>query len=185
MVCVSYVKSNASLRLWKHPLSAHYESLARAIRFGRTSDAKAAPVLALHVALVGTLAARSDKLLAIIGPQPWSTEGYILIALIVLYAPLLLWIFALAGRVYVPINPKTGKSLIYFEDIASLDRKLFKCRAKGMSEEAIETDLVDQIHRISQIASDKMRYVRLAIHLSAPAVMLWLALFVWSAVGEA
>ena len=38
-------------------LKSHYESLARAIRFVRAADTKAAPVLGLQIALVGTLAA--------------------------------------------------------------------------------------------------------------------------------
>ena len=41
-------------------LRSHYESLSRAIRFTRTADAKAAPVLALQVALLGALATRFE-----------------------------------------------------------------------------------------------------------------------------
>ena len=48
----------------KERLRSHYESLSRVIRFTRWADTKAAPVLALQVALVGTLAARSDRLAA-------------------------------------------------------------------------------------------------------------------------
>ena len=43
-------------------LRSHYESLSRVIRFTRTADAKAAPVLALQIALLGTLATRSEEL---------------------------------------------------------------------------------------------------------------------------
>ena len=166
-------------------LRSHYESLTRAIRFARTTDGKAAPVLALHIALLGALATRADKLLAIVSQEPWGIENTIILGLVALYGVLILVVVALAAWVYVPMNPRTGKSLIYFEDIAHMDRQLFECRSKSVSEESIESDILDQIYRVSQIASAKMRRVRWAFYLSAPAILLWLALFVWSAVGEA
>ena len=166
-------------------LRSHYESLTRAIRLVRTTDSKAAPVLALQIALVGTLAARADKLLAIVSQSPWGIENTVLLGLVAFYAVLVLVVVTLAAWVYVPINPKTGKSLIYFEDIAVLNYEDFESRAKAMTDEDIETDLLDQIHRVSHIARVKMGWVRWAFYFSAPAVLLWLALFVWSAVGEA
>ena len=166
-------------------LRSHYESLTRAIRFVRTTDRKAAPVLGLQIALIGALATRADKLLAIVGSEPWGIENTTLLGLALLYGTLVLIVAALATSVYVPINPKTGRSLIYFEDIASMDYHAFELRAKGMSAESIESDLLDQIHRVSQIASKKMNRVRWAFILSAPAFLSWLALFAWSVVGEA
>ena len=77
-----------------------------------------------------------------------------------LYSFLLVAVVAFAALVYVPINPITGESLIYFEDIASMDYLLFESRAKDMSPEGIESQLLDQIHRVSRIASVKMRRVR-------------------------
>ena len=50
-------------------LRSHYESLSRVIRFTRTADAKAAPVLALQVALLGALATRFEELYAVIAEQ--------------------------------------------------------------------------------------------------------------------
>ena len=41
---------------------SHYESLTRAIGFTRSADRKAAPVLALQIALAGTMAARLENL---------------------------------------------------------------------------------------------------------------------------
>ena len=78
--------------------------------------------MGLQIALVGTLAARSDKLQAILVKEPWDVESTIIIAVIVLYCFLLV----ANGRgsrlsVYVPINPRTDESLIYFEDIAAMD----------------------------------------------------------------
>ena len=164
-------------------LRSHYESLTRVIRFVRAADAKAAPVLGLQVALVGTLAARSDRLQAILVKEPSDIESIALIAVILLYSLLLVTVVAFAALVYVPINPRTGESFIYFEDIASMDYELFESRAKGMSEDVIESQLLDQIHRVSKIASVKMRRVRWAFLLSAPASVLWLMLLAWGTVG--
>ena len=58
-------------------LRSHYESLSRVIRFTRTADTKAAPVLALQVALLGGLTTRFEDLYAIIGPDPGTqSEGW-------------------------------------------------------------------------------------------------------------
>ena len=164
-------------------IRSHYESLTRVIRFVRATDTKAAPVLGLQIALVGTLAARSDRLLAIIAENPQDVESIVLIAVIVLYSFLLVSVVAFAVLVYVPINPRTGESLIYFEDVAAMDFELFESRAKGMSEDVIESQLLDQIHRVSKIASVKMRRVRWAFLLSAPASALWLVLLAWGTMG--
>ena len=164
-------------------LRSHYESLTRVIRFVRAADTKAAPVLALQIALVGTLAARSDRLQAILVKDPVEIESIILIALIVLYSLLLVSVVAFAALVYVPINPRAGESPIYFEDIAAMDYETFESRAKGMSAEVIESHLLDQVHRVSKIASVKMRRVRWAFLLSAPASALWLVLLAWGTIG--
>ena len=103
--------------------------------------------------------------------------------MIVLYSLLLVAVVAFAALVYIPINPRTGESFIYFEDIASMDYEIFESRAKGMTTELIESHLPDQIHRVSKIASVKMRRVRWAFLLSAPASTLWLVLLAWGTIG--
>ena len=163
-------------------LKSHYESLARAIRFTRTADTKAAPVLGLQVALLGTMAARFDRLLLII-EEPWSAGTIILIVLIILYGFNLTIVIALAAWVYIPMNPRTGKSLIYFEHIASLEYEDFRSQATDMSEKVIEEHLIDQIYRVSKIASLKMRRVRWAFLLSIPTLVLWTILLGWGTVG--
>lgn len=164
-------------------LKSHYESLTRVIGFVKAADTKAAPVLALQIALVGTLAARSDRLQAILVKEPSDVESTILIAVIVLYSILLMAVIAFAALVYVPINPRAEESHIYFEDIAAMDYEVFESRAKAMSAEVIENHLLDQIHRVSKIASVKMCRVRWAFLLSAPASALWLVLLAWGTIG--
>ena len=55
-------------------LQSHYESLQRVIRFTRQADVKAAPAIALQIALVGALATRLDKLLPAVIQGPWCLE---------------------------------------------------------------------------------------------------------------
>ena len=159
---------------------SHYESLTRAIRFTRSADRKAAPVLALQIALAGTLAARFDKLQPILVSEGCDNEKIALMVIIGLYVVFTVVVLAAAACVYIPMNPVSGRSLIYFEDIASMDRAKFVCEAKKMCNAEIEDQLLDQIHRVSEIASAKMHKVRWAFILSVPSGTIWLALMIWS-----
>ena len=163
-------------------LRSHYESLSRVIRFTRTADAKAAPLLALQLALLGTLAARFEKLLAILWHGPWDIERGVIIALAALYFGCFAAVVWLAARVYMPMNPSTGKSLIFFEDIASMEPERFETQTRNMSADRIERQLIDQVHRVSIIVSAKMRRVRWAFGWSLPATLLWLVLLGWSSI---
>ena len=165
-------------------LKSHYESLSRAIRFVGTADAKAAPVLGLQIALVGTLGARFEKLWTVVERSPWEIESVILMTLLVLYFSFVIAVVVLAARVYIPTNPRTGKSFIYFEDISSMDDKTFKAQAKKMGHDVIECQLLDQIHRVSEIVSTKMYRVRWAFILTGPSSILWLVLLVWGSVQQ-
>ena len=161
-------------------LKSHYESLSRAIWFIRSADMKAAPVLAVQLALIGTLATRFEKLTSIVATTPWDCEQIALSVLATLYALSVGGVVWFAIRVYVPVNPKTGKSLIYFEDIAAMEYETFQAKAKDMSAEEIERQLLDQVYRVSRITSVKMRRVRWAFWMSVPAVALWISLMAWA-----
>ena len=163
-------------------LKSHYESLSRAAGFTRSADTKAAPVLALQVLLVGTLAARFERLATILMKETWDVEAVILASLIVFYALFLVAAITFAARVYLPMNPKTGESLIYFEDIGAMPFESFQKQASQMDPETIEGQLLQQIHAVSLIASAKMHRVRWAYFLSAPSVVLWVILLVWGSI---
>lgn len=85
----------------------------------------------------------------------------------------------LAIKVYIPIGPRTGKSLLFFEDIAAQDYASFEARAKAMHSAAIERQLLDQVHRVSRIASFKMKWVRRAMWSSVVSSAFWLVLMAW------
>ena len=163
-------------------LRSHYESLERAIGFIRSADSKAAPVLALQVALVGTLATRSENLKAIIVATPWDAESVTIGGLLCLYLLFVSAVVTKAALVYLPNNPKTGRSLIYFEDIASLGVESFVAQAKSVDSDLIEEQLLDQIYRVSRIAAIKMRRVRCALLLSGPSSVLWIILLTWGTI---
>ena len=163
-------------------LRSHYESLSRAIAFTRSADTKAAPALALQVALVGTLAARFDRLAPMLSVESWGVESFALVVLMVLYAVLLIVIVAVSASVYLPRNPRTGGSLIYYEDISMMPFESFREQAGLMTPELIEHHLLQQIHTVSAIASTKMRWVRWAYFLSVPSVVLWVILLGWGAI---
>ncbi len=164
-------------------LNSHYESLTRAIAFTKTADTKAAPVLGLHIALVGTLAARFDVLWNIITKSPSYLECAFLISLLALYILLLIIAVCLTALVYIPKNPRTGSSLIYFEDIAAMEYKEFEELSKDLSPQKIEQQLLGQVHIVSKIASTKMRKVRWAFWISLPSIGLWLVLLAWGSIN--
>ena len=86
----------------------------------------------------------------------------------------------LAALVYLPMNPRANRSLIYFEDIAAMAFEEFRDRAVDHGPEQIESALLDQIHRVSRVASKKMRRVWCAVALSLPVLVLWSVLLAWS-----
>ena len=163
-------------------LKSHYESLSRVIRFTRSADTKAGPVLAIQLALLGTLAARSEKIQPILLADQWDIERMAIVVLIILYLVFLISVVVLAAMVYIPINPRTGKSLIFFEDIATMEYESFRGQVKEMSPDEVEDQLLDQIYRVSKIASVKMRRVRSAFLLSVPSIILWIVLLTWGSI---
>ena len=161
-------------------LRLHYESLSRVIRFTRTADAKAAPVLALQIALLGALATRSEELYHLMISVPWGAERTAVIGLVIVYGLLLTAVIVLAAWVYLPMNGKTGRSLIFFEDIARMEWGEFQSAARNMSHDLIERQLLHQIYVVAGVASVKMRRVHWSIIISFPAILVWFALLAWS-----
>lgn len=163
-------------------LNSHYESLSRAIAFTRAADAKAAPVLALQIAILGALAARFENLFLALSVESWNFDEAVLWVILIAYALCMIATISMAAWVYMPTHPRTGESLIYFEDIAAMPSELFDQRAKEMSPDTIEEQLLSQIHTVSRIASLKMRRVRLAFWLSGPSLAFGLTLLAWGSV---
>ena len=153
-------------------LQSHYESLARVIRFTRMADTKAGAVLALQFVLAGALATRLlDQLAPAIAKDPVGVVGITVTVVGLAYILSALAAVVLAVLVYAPATPKTGQSLIYFEDVAGMDCQQFIAAAKAMDAAEIERQLLEQIHRVSRIAHDKMRWVRYAFWCSGLSIL--------------
>ena len=161
---------------------SHYASLSRAIGFTKAADAKVGPVLALQVALAGTLAARMGGLWEILAGSSGSGSAVAVGILLVLYAVSLLASIVMSVVVYIPRNPRTGGSLIYFEDIAALSVEEFSQQSKRMDAEEIESHLLQQVHAVSHVASTKMKWARWAYIAGVPSVMLWVVLLAWGSI---
>lgn len=160
-------------------LHSHYQSLERAIDFTKAADAKAAPVVILHVALIGALAFRAAPLFDALKPFSWSAVQIALVLVIPLYILVSIGAIIVAGMVFFPKTPRTGRSLIYFQDIAAMCEVCFQSKSKGLNADTIEEQLLQQIFAVSKIASQKMQWVKWALILSAVAITLWVALLIW------
>lgn len=163
-------------------LRTHHESLSRAVLFTRAADSKAAPILAVQIALVGALATRFDKLLSIMTDCPFDTAALALIVLVIAYVAFLSASVAIATMVFLPITRPSGQtsnSLLYFEDVQAMSLEEFTSKTAQLDEDDIERQLLQQIHAVSRVVSVKMRRVRWAFILSVPAVVLWVALMAW------
>lgn len=163
-------------------MKSHYESLSRVIQFTRAADIKAGPIFALQIALAGSLAPRYDELFLMVASGPWSWERILAVGITSTYLLLLSTVAWFSAMVYMPVNPKTGASLVFFADIAAMDYNDFFAQSRTTPVDDIEAQLLDQIYRVSVVASLKMSRVRWAIILSMPTVLLWLGLLVWSGV---
>ena len=125
-------------------LRSHYASLDRAIGFTQAADAKAGPLLGLQVALAGVLATQWDGLQGALLDATGCVEKPALFVVGGLYAGLAAAAVFLALQVYMPVSPRTGKSLIYFEDVAAQDFASFLAQARTMQLALIEHQLLDQ-----------------------------------------
>ena len=163
-------------------LHSHYQSLEHAIDFTKVADAKAAPVVILHVALIGALAFRAGPLFNALTPFLWTGCQVSLLIAALLYISFSLGAIWFAGWVFLPKTPQTGKSLIYFEDIVAMGWESFQSQSQKLVPASIEQQLLRQIFAVSEIASAKMRQVRCALILSGVAIGLWVALLVWGIV---
>ncbi len=129
---------------------------------------------------MGALTTRVDKLIAVVASGSSNAEGIAVVLVLVAYTISMASAIGLAVMVYMPRNPKTGRSLIFFEDIAAMNYTAFETAAMDMSSGLIERQLIDQIYQVSRVASVKMKRVRWAMWLSLPTVVFGFALLAWS-----
>ena len=93
----------------------------------------------------------STGLQSIIVGSSCDVERVALVVVLVSFVASLLIAGGLAASVYMPRNPRTGKSNIFFEDIAAMAFPEFESAARNMSNDVIERQLIDQIYRVSRV----------------------------------
>ena len=129
---------------------------------------------------MGALATRFEELYNLIVGGDWDAERAAVTSVTAIYGCLLAMVTGLAAWVYMPNNARTGPSLIFFGDIATMEWGEFQSAARNMSHDLIERQLIQQIYVVAGVASVKMRRVRWAIIMSLPAILVWFALLAWS-----
>ena len=67
----------------------------------------------------------------------------------IVYGLLRTTVIGLAALVYLPMNRKTGRSLIFFEDIAVMGWEEYQSASRNMSHDLMERQIIDQIYRVS------------------------------------
>lgn len=146
------------------------------------ADAKAASAVVLQIALIGALAFRAAPLVDILKQSHCDVEHVIVLIITIAYGVCSLCSIGFAGWAFFPKTPRTGSSLIYFEDIASIPYKAFAERSRQLNPTTIEQQLLQQIHQVSKIARKKMNKVKCALILSGVTVVSWAILMGWSSV---
>ncbi len=91
----------------------------------------------------------------------------------------------LAICVYTPRNPRTSKGiLVYFEDIANMPRDQFIQRSTAMTLVDIEHQVLDQVHRVSEVVSEKMKQARRSLRFALGGSAVWLALLLYGSLAS-
>ena len=165
-------------------LQSHYESLARVIRFTRMADTKAGAVLALQFVLLGALVSQFDPMLVdkvryVVAQVSREFGDIVLTGVMALHFLATLVAVVTALGVHVPVTPKTGRSLIYFRDIAAMDCQQFLAAAMEMDAAEIERQLLEQIYRVSKIARHKMQLLLFAFVASILSIITEIILLAW------
>lgn len=164
----SQVSVDARLRL-------HVATLDRTITFTRHADTKAAPLLALQATLAAATVAQTRDISNLLGGSLTLHSGLSWLCLVG-YAALAAVSLLLAIRVFIPATPRTGGSIVYFEDIRGMPRDRFI--EAGMEEpgEELVTDILTQIHVVSTIASRKFAWLRISFIAMLGSLAFWLLL---------
>ena len=159
-------------------LQSHYALLSRTIEFTRTADAKAMPVIFLNLAFIGAVSTRLSFLVEVLKGFAGCFECLAMTVLILYWLVATASALIFAAFVYIPKNPSAGGSLLYFEDIAAMDKDGFIDKSKNLKQESLEKELLTQIHIVSGIASTKMCRVKWAFYVSIVSTVLTLLILI-------
>ncbi len=161
----------------------HTRTLDRSIRMTQMSDAKVAPVLALHVSLAAVTVTQASGLGQLLkGEHHSPTATVVAWAFLLLYAAASLISAFYVTVVYVPTAPRRGiarthtNSLFYFDDVQAMPVLEFERLSIQLDLDIAERDVIHQAHTVSKIATEKLLGVQRAYLFSALTLLAWLPL---------
>lgn len=168
-----------------HRIEHATRTLDRAVRMTQMADAKVAPVLALHATLAAVTVSQSAGLGDVLTADSvavWRTAAAW--GTLAAYIALSLLAFRQVAIVYIPTAPVRGRrkhhghSLFYFDDIQSMDYIEFAARSKTVDLDALEEDVLHQVHVVSSISASKLGRVQTAYTFSGLTLISWMVFMV-------
>lgn len=146
----------------------------RTIGWIATADVKIGAAIAIDTAMLGGLAA------AFAGSDYQLRTAWIYFFVCTAAAGMIFALFC-AGFALFPRMAGPTKSMVFFGKIAEMDEDTYADRFMNLTHKDLLADLSAQIHRNSQIACDKHRWVRKSLlwsFLSAAVMVVAIALLV-------
>ncbi len=132
-----------------------------------TADVKVAVAIALDTAMLGGLAA------AFAGSDYHLRTAWSYVFVVAATAGMAFGLFC-AGMAAIPRMFGPVRSMIYFGRVAEKDLDTYVGEFAKMTDAALLADLATQIHRNSQIASEKHHWVRKSLFWSFLSAGLWI-----------
>jgi hypothetical protein len=129
------------------------DALTRQQKTNSAADTKVSTLIGINTTMLAVLAA----LITRVGQaSPW------MVFFVVLSAGGLLTGILFLSLSSVPRTSRTTSSVIFFGSIASMSSEAFRDAMRGISPEDYLNDLLEQIHRTSEIATAKYRWIQRA-----------------------
>lgn len=140
--------------------------LTRQLEWVKTADSKVAPIFAINAAMLGVMAALiSEVKFEDISFELWCSAGPSAIALITSIVCLSL----------VVLPRTTGPdSIIFFGQIAALGRPDYLEKVEQTSDQEYLEDLLKQVHRNSEIVTEKYKFVRHSFQATFVSLVFWI-----------
>lgn len=147
------------------PTTYYFDLLKLQLDWVRTADGKVAPLFAIDLALLGSLAstfgAASDGMTSFALVTSGISAGFLVLSSACL---------ALTG---IPRLEAPHASNVFFGGISKLDSRSFIEQMRSQNENALADDLLLQIHRNAQIAAKKYGWISKAYWLAYVGAVFW------------
>jgi hypothetical protein len=154
-------------------IEANYKNLERASSWVVSADAKASLILAFNGGLFAHLMTKTPEIKTLLIEQGFGISSAILLVISGLF--ILFFILSITNcfrSIRPSLNAKTP-SIFYFGTIQNLSLDLFKQKMKGLDEESIEDELINQTHIVSTVAYKKFTSVRKALNNLIASLIFW------------